>query len=660
MAGTKSFPQEAIISTYLALALLQLMARFLGELARKLGQPAIIGEIISGVILGKTILWRVWPALWAFMFGPNQLGTTAVAAMASIASTLFMLVAGLEMDLTQILARKHRPIVVGFFSVLVPFLIGFFVAFGAPAVLGARPDQDPAVYAMFVGTACGITAMPVVAKTLRDVGLFRSALGQVVMSSATVDDLIGWSLFAIVLSLSTTDNGIPGIGVGPTIVIDIIFVLFVVIFGRLAFPRFFLWIQAKFSFPGGIIGFVIGWTFAVASFATYIGLHNTLGAFLVGASLSNNKYLRSSTREIIDHFVTYGLAPMFFGYIAVGADFIGDFNASIVFIVLTVAMAGKLIGASIGAKLAGSPWRESFAVAVCMNSRGAMEILLANVALAQGVIGNQMFVALVFMAIVTSLLPGPILRCILRRKQRQTFTVYMPRQGGFIRRLEGDSSEAVLQELCKSIGHPELAQPLVQQEQSEPSGNHDQLALVRMHWPTLTKPVIGMGLAPMGVDFSGQFGYPGEHPHYASIIVVCLFPERSNDATLEDDIVQQVCLAFSRQPFRTSFMKATNFMEIESMIKYEMHRLGLHSVQEEGLGMTANPGPQAVNPDDRSRGSQESYNSKSSGNSAGGVPAVATAASPASAVIVNNGGSGSPRPAQVAGEDRQDRQMAIV
>jgi mannitol/fructose-specific phosphotransferase system IIA component (Ntr-type) len=404
------------------------------------------------------------------------------------------------------------------------------------------------------------------------------------MSSATVDDLIGWSLFAVVLSLSTTENGIPALGIGGTIAIDVVFVFFVVIFGRLAFPRLFLWIQATFSFPGGIIGFVLAWTFSIACLATYIGLHNTLGAFLVGASLSNNKYLRSGTKEVIDHFVTYSFAPIFFGYIAVGADFVADFDIALIAIVLAIACVGKLTGATIGARLSGSGWRESFAVATCMNSRGAMEILLANVALAAGVINNRMFVALVFMAIVTSLLPGPVLRRILKRKERQVFTVYMPNPTGFIPELVATDMESAITALCAGLKCPELVAALVNEEHIAPSGNTDQIALTRLQVPNLRHPKIAVGISKTGIDFSGQFGYPGEHPQFANIIIICLFPDSTvpgADASLEDDIVQQISLVFSRQAFRNEFMKTTRFLEVLSLINFETHRHGLHSTQEE-------------------------------------------------------------------------------
>ena len=547
-------------------------------------------QILAGVILGKTILNRIWPAAWEFMFGPG-LQLTAISAVSSLASTLFMLVAGLEMDLDRILADSKRPLIVGFCSVLFPFVWGFGIAYAAPEAMGrADPNIETPIYAFFAGTAMAITAMPVVAKTLRDVGLYRSQFGQVVMSAATIDDLIGWSLFGIVLSLANPESTlIPGVGPGGVIGISIAFVIFLLVFGKLAFPRFFLWVQATFSFPGGILGFIMAWTFLAACGGKLIGLHNTLGAFLVGASLSNNKYLRSTTREVIDVFVTYCLSPIFFGFIAVGADFIADFDIALVAIVLAIACVGKFMGASIGARITGSSWREAFGLATCMNSRGAMEILLANVALNAGLIDGRMFVALVFMAIVTSLMPGPILRQVLRRKERKVFTTYMPQPRGFIPELKATDMEGAVRELCEALKRGEVADKLIEQERSVPSGNHDQVAVSVLHTEVVRKPKIALGISKTGIDFSGQEGYAGNHMPLSFIIIVILFPvkpavtKKNADVTLEDDLIQQISLVFSRLAFRNEFVRTKRFLEVRQLINMELHRHGLHSTQEESI-----------------------------------------------------------------------------
>jgi Kef-type K+ transport system membrane component KefB len=166
MAGTKSFPHQSYIAFYVAMALLVLFGRGLGELARLLKQPSILGEILAGVLLGKTVFGRIWPEGWNFIFGPGpqNVGRTAVA---SLASTFFMLVAGLEMDLNQVLARKHKAVIVGFCSVLIPFVLGFGVAYANPSLMGSTGKIAVDVYALFAGCAMAITAMPVVAKTVR-------------------------------------------------------------------------------------------------------------------------------------------------------------------------------------------------------------------------------------------------------------------------------------------------------------------------------------------------------------------------------------------------------------------------------------------------------------------------------------------------------------
>jgi len=221
-----------------------------------------------------------------------------------------------------------------------------------------------------------------------------------------------------------------------------------------------------------------------------------------------------------------------------------------------------------------------------MNSRGAMEILLANVALNAGIIDGRMFVALVFMAIVTSLMPGPILRVILKRKERKVFTAYMPNPNGFVQELKATSMEFAIREMCSALKEPDAADKLISQEQAAPSGNHDQLAVSWINLDNVRRTKICVGLSKSGIDFSGQLGYAGDNPHLANIVVVVLFPPKTKfvkDVTLENDLIQQICLVFERQAFRNEFVQCKRFLEVLHLINYETHRLGLHSTQEEAL-----------------------------------------------------------------------------
>jgi len=213
-----------------------------------------------------------------------------------------------------------------------------------------------------------------------------------------------------------------------------------------------------------------------------------------------------------------------------------------------------------------------------------MEILLANVALNAGIIDGKMFVALIFMAIITSLVPGPVLRRILRRHERKTFTTYMTNPDGFIPDMKAMDMEAAIKELCAAANYSGLSEELINNEYANPCGNHDQLAICKAHVHDLSRIKIVLGFSKCGIDFSGQDGLFGEeYLHFSHIIVLVLFPDSTqrNDVALEDDIYQQLSLIFSRPSFRAEIFRAKQFLELLSLVNFETHRLGLHSAMEE-------------------------------------------------------------------------------
>lgn len=198
----------------LSLALLIGVARLLGELARRFHQPAILGELLAGVLLGPTVLGTLAPECQAFLFprdGPNAI---VLDGICSLAIVLFLLVAGMEVDLSIVWKQGKSALKVGTLGTVIPFSFGLLGAFVMPGVLGRHAEADPNIFALFLATAMAISALPVIAKTLMDLDLYRTDLGMVIVSAAIFNDLIGWTLFALILGLMDAHN--TGLGIALT------------------------------------------------------------------------------------------------------------------------------------------------------------------------------------------------------------------------------------------------------------------------------------------------------------------------------------------------------------------------------------------------------------------------------------------------------------
>lgn len=218
---------------FLSLAALLASAKFAGELVKKFNQPSVLGEIIAGIVLGPTVLGHYKPGLYSLLFpqtGPVALVLNGVAAISVV---FFLLTAGIEIDLASIFRQGKSALLVSSFGMVIPFAFGFLSGWAFPQLLGAGETTDRLVFALFIGTALSISALPVVARILMDLGLLRTEMGTVVMSSAMFDDLAGWILFGLVLGMMGHEGTArAGHGIRHTILLVLVFAAVMLTVGR--------------------------------------------------------------------------------------------------------------------------------------------------------------------------------------------------------------------------------------------------------------------------------------------------------------------------------------------------------------------------------------------------------------------------------------------
>ena len=394
-----------IIQLFVSLAVLLAVSRQLGELARKLAFPSVLGELLAGIALGPTLFGHLWPQLTSYI-APNDGSVKAFfAGFNQLSVALLLFVAGLEINLTSLAQKKKAALGVSVMGIALPFFLGFTVAWFWPSLVGHAPPTSQLVFALFFATALSISALPVIAKTLMDLGLYRSDIGTVTMAAAVVDDLAGWMIFAVVLGMATTNGQQPHIG--RTIVLTVGFSIVMLALCRKAARPILKYFK---NHSERTLSFCLCVALFSAALTELIGAHALFGAFMAGAALGDTEELNQKTREGVKSFVASFFAPIFFAGIGLKINFAQNFDLLLVAFVILISCFGKIIGCSVAARLGGMSLRRSLAVGVCMNARGAMEIILGALALQHGLIGVQLFVALVVMAVVTSLMVGPAIK----------------------------------------------------------------------------------------------------------------------------------------------------------------------------------------------------------------------------------------------------------
>ena len=402
----------------LHLAAMIITALVLGHAARKIGIPAVVGEIAGGLLLGPTVLGRFAPDIQTWLFPPSGPVTSGQAAFARVGMIFFIVTIGLDISVGQFRKIGRKALSVGIIGTLVPLVLGFLMCYVFPGVIGVTP-KDLFSTALFIGSILSLSANPVIARILMDMGLFKSDIGRTIMSATLVDDLVGWGLFAVILAEFGPHATAQGQGVA---IFGMVFVYIggIVLVGGLVLPPVMEWVHRHLPQPSGSISCIVLLGLLGAAGSEYLGLHSFLGAFVVGIALSEVYRRHPRPFEIIGDFSYAVFTPVFFVSMALAADFVEGFDFLLVTLITVVAFLGKICGVFIGGRMAGMDSRASLAVGCGLNARGILGIVMAAAAFDAELIDLRLFVACVLMCIITTMAAGPTLKLILGRREAAT------------------------------------------------------------------------------------------------------------------------------------------------------------------------------------------------------------------------------------------------
>ena len=386
------------------------MALTLGSLLRRLGQAAVVGEILAGVLLGPSILGALAPDLASFLFPSGQ--THMLGTVAWLGSVFLLFVAGTEVNLAT-LRHEGRPVfTTSVLGIALPFALGLILGLYLPDSYLVNSGQRW-LFALFMAVALSISAIPLVAKMLMDMNLLKTPLGHIIIGAAAINDLVGWIFFATILSM-LHGGTVTGASIVRVVAMTLSFALFCLTAGRSLMAHLLSYFHVLRLPSEGILGLAVLTAFLCAALAQWIGVHAIFGAFLAGMMIGETGEIANHSRDTLRNFVLYLFAPIFFASIGLRADFIGYFDLYLVLGTLAIACVAKLCGGTMGAKLGGMERRQALAVGFGLMPQGAMGIILGFLALEYSLINEKVFVALVITAIVTSMMSGPLILWALR------------------------------------------------------------------------------------------------------------------------------------------------------------------------------------------------------------------------------------------------------
>ncbi len=404
-----------VLSLHIAALLATAIA--MGGLARRLGIPAVVGEIAGGLLLGPTLLGRVAPDLFAWLFPPTGPVASARGAIARVGMLFFIVTIGLDISLGELRRSGRKALLVGTVGTLVPLVLGFVMCYAFPGVIGVT-DRDRFATALFMGSLLSLSANPVIARILMDMGLFRSDIGRTIMAATLVDDLVGWGLFAVILAEFAPRAAAGGSGVA-VLAAAAALLSGIIIAGRFVLPPLLRWARERLPYPAGSISCILALALVAAAGSEHLGLHSFLGAFVMGIALAGVYEQQPEPFRIIGEFAFAAFTPIFFVSMAISSDFVAGFDAGLVALVTLVAFLGKIAGVYAGGRIAGMGSRQALAVGCGLNARGILGIVMAAAARDAGLIDLRLFVACVLMCVFTTMAAGPALGLLVGREAPQ-------------------------------------------------------------------------------------------------------------------------------------------------------------------------------------------------------------------------------------------------
>ena len=408
-------PGQAVFLLLVQLALLLLAARVGAELVKVINLPSVVGELGAGIVLGPSVFGHFLPRISAEVFPQESAQFHLIETVGTLGMVLLLLLTGLETDLRLLKNLGRAALVASLLGMVVPFAAGFGLGLVMPEAYVAHPDHR-VLFASFVATAMAISAMPVIAKILIDLDLTKRNIGLVILSAGVVDDTAGWLVLSVIAGAASTGGAIDLVALAKTIGF---LAAFIASAGFVVFPlvRFLVRNSRRLKTPNADLSIIVITTMTCAAITERIGVHAVFGAFVVGAIFRQVPQVNPETVHRLESMVMAVLAPIFFGVVGLKVDLwsLGQGGSGMLAIVVAVACFGKLFGCTIGGLWGGLRFWEALSIAVAMNARGAMELVVASIGLSLGILNQRMFSIIVVVAVFTSFLAPVLLRLTMKR-----------------------------------------------------------------------------------------------------------------------------------------------------------------------------------------------------------------------------------------------------
>jgi Kef-type K+ transport system membrane component KefB/mannitol/fructose-specific phosphotransferase system IIA component (Ntr-type) len=544
--------ESMILIFLLQVSLLLGLSRVAGLFLKRIGQPSISGEILVGILLGPTLFGRILPGLHAAVFPPDVMQQNMLETVAWLGILFFLLDAGLDTNLTAALRQRRDALTVSLSDLVIPMIIAFIPVWFLPdSYIG--PDSQRMMFSLFIATIMTISALPVTARILQDLGIYRSDASLLTMCALTINDIAGWLVFAVILGFAT--GGPSALAKIPWIVAATgAFTLFCLTIGKTLTDRALRGINClKLPQPGTSLTliFIIGMLAGAATLA--IGIHALFGFFIAGIMIGESKNLSENTRHTISQLVKSLLVPLFFASIGLKIDFAKELDLPLTALLLFIGVAGRFAGAWIGVSLTRHPKTNRHLISAAHTPGGEMQIVIGILAVEYGVITAPVFVAIVVSAVLSSILVGPWMKFALKRGRGGRPEASLS-SFSIIPSLTASNRSEAIRELCgragKGLDPQQVTEAVLQREDLMGTALGYGVAVPHARLEDIATPRVAFARTRNGIEWNAPDGQP------VQFIFLLLTPAGEHDTQLE--LLRSIAKTMSRAETREQLLAASD------------------------------------------------------------------------------------------------------
>lgn len=560
-----SLSEHNILLFLVQLFILLFFARGLGEIFRYYHQPPLTAEIIVGVILGPTVFGRFFPELQYQIFPTDPTQSFMLETVAWLGIFFLLLESGLEMDFATALRQSGNALKIAVAGIVIPMAIVFGLAFLIPDSYLVDPSKR-IMFCLFMATVLSITAITIVARTLKDLSLNKTDFGLLVMTALSINDILGWLILTIVLVLFSSGQIVIS-ELAMTLGCVAIFVYIALTWGRISTDK----ILTKIKFhqmpePSTSLTFICLLGILCGAITQKIGIHALFGFLIAGVMASSAKALSERTRHIISEMVNAIFVPLFFVSIGLKIDFFQNFDLILVVFITIISILAKFLGAYCGASLSTLAKDLRFPIAIAHTPGGMMEIVIGILALEQGWITERIFVSIVISSVVSSILVGPLLTWAFKRRREVPVVEY------FLSRLSVSDlkvqvKEAAIAKLCDivclqpNMPSAEVAtEAILSRERDMGTALGYSVAVPHARLNAIKRPVILFGRSLAGIEWDAP---DGKLVHFVFLVLTS-----DKDDHTQIQILRAIARVMSEEKMMGKLLAAEDGKDIGDILRF--------------------------------------------------------------------------------------------